>query len=296
MEMQQVRYFLAVARTLNFTRAAEQCNVTQPALTRAIKQLEEELGGELIRREGRLSHLTELGERMLPLLTRCHDSAIGAKALAEKVRRGEVATLALGVSHALDLALLVAPLHEMRRAFPGIRLKLRRGRAGEIAEWLKGGEIELAIGSAPSEAWDRIDAWPIFTEPFHLIVAPDHAFVDVGTAMIDLAEVREQRLLANGRCDELELDRLEGAGLAVADAHNVDCDRDLEALIEAGFGIAIQPASAMRSPRLRHVPCPPLGITRTVAVHSIAGRSRSREATALLGLLRSADWAAKLAE
>ncbi|MCL2385115.1 MAG: LysR family transcriptional regulator, partial [Alphaproteobacteria bacterium] len=50
MEMQQVRYFLAVAQTLNFTRAAEQCNVSQPALTRAIKALEEELGGELVRR------------------------------------------------------------------------------------------------------------------------------------------------------------------------------------------------------------------------------------------------------
>jgi len=69
MEMQQVRYFLAVSRTLNFTRAAEECNVTQPALTRAIKQLEDELGGELIRREGRNTHLTDLGNRMRPLLS-----------------------------------------------------------------------------------------------------------------------------------------------------------------------------------------------------------------------------------
>ena len=51
MEMHQVRYFLAVARTLNFTRAAEECNVAQPSLTRAIRQLEEELGGDLFRRD-----------------------------------------------------------------------------------------------------------------------------------------------------------------------------------------------------------------------------------------------------
>src|SRR5262245_46747214 len=51
MEMHQVRYFLAVARTLNFTRAAEECNVAQPSLTRAIRQLEGELGGDLFRRE-----------------------------------------------------------------------------------------------------------------------------------------------------------------------------------------------------------------------------------------------------
>jgi LysR family hydrogen peroxide-inducible transcriptional activator len=61
MEMHQVRYFLAVADTLNFTRAAEQCHVSQPALTRAIQQLEEELGGLLLRRERKLTHWTDFG-------------------------------------------------------------------------------------------------------------------------------------------------------------------------------------------------------------------------------------------
>src|SRR3954468_14580288 len=68
MEMHQVRYFLAVARVLNFTRAADECNVTQPSLTRAIKQLEMELGGALFRRERPAAQLTELGLRMHPLL------------------------------------------------------------------------------------------------------------------------------------------------------------------------------------------------------------------------------------
>ena len=79
MEMHQVRYFLAVARTLNFTRAAEECNVAQPSLTRAIKQLEDELGGDLFRRERPHAQLTELGQRMLPLLQQCYDSALGAR-------------------------------------------------------------------------------------------------------------------------------------------------------------------------------------------------------------------------
>ena len=68
MEMHQVRYFLAVSRTQNFTRAAEECNVTQPSLTRAIKQLEYELGGDLFFRERPASQLTELGQRMRPFL------------------------------------------------------------------------------------------------------------------------------------------------------------------------------------------------------------------------------------
>src|SRR3954452_16111 len=74
MEMHQVRYFLAVARTLNFTRAADECNVAQPSLTRAIKQLESELGGDLFRRE-RPVQLTELGQRMQPPLQQCFEAA-----------------------------------------------------------------------------------------------------------------------------------------------------------------------------------------------------------------------------
>ncbi len=58
MEMHQVRYFLAVCETLNFTRAAERCNLAQPSLSRAIKKLEDELGGLLFRRERNRTHLT----------------------------------------------------------------------------------------------------------------------------------------------------------------------------------------------------------------------------------------------
>ena len=78
MEMHQVRYFLAVARVLNFTRAAEECHVAQPSLTRAIKQLEAELGGDLFRRERNLTHLTDLGQRMLPML-QCPSSGLSGQ-------------------------------------------------------------------------------------------------------------------------------------------------------------------------------------------------------------------------
>src|SRR6266511_5596282 len=68
MEMHQIRYFLAVCDCLNFTRAAETCNVTQPALTRAVQKLEEELGGLLFRRERKYTHMTDLGHLVRPQL------------------------------------------------------------------------------------------------------------------------------------------------------------------------------------------------------------------------------------
>lgn len=298
MEMQQVRYFLAVARTLNFTRAAEQCNVTQPALTRAIRQLEDEFGGDLIRREGRHSHLTELGERMLPLMTQCYDSAMNAKSLAQKVKRGDAPTLTVAVSGTLDLSLLLAPLREMERSFPGIQLKLRRGSGAEIADWLRNGAIELAFGGPLGETWDRLDSWPMFNESFDLVVSPHHDLAMRNDLDLDVELLRESRFLIHKRHDpaEIQSSRVAEAGIPIADAHEVDCNRDLEALVVAGFGIAILPASAMRSDRVRHLSCATLDLRRTVAVYSVAGRQRSREAIALLNLVRSADWSVAAAE
>ena len=297
MEMQQVRYFLAVAKTLNFTRAAEQCNVTQPALTRAIKQLEEELGGELIRREGRLSHLTDLGMRMLPPLTQCFESAQGAKALAAKVKASDMASLAIGVSLTLDVEVLLHALTELQRAFAGMQLMIRRGRGKDIADWLKNGEIELAFGGPLGETWERLDSWPMFTESFDLVIASDHALATVNDVELQVELLQRAQLLVHAFDDGCELNAvsLEASGVRLDDAHKVNCNRDLEALVQAKFGVAILPESSFRSARLHHMPYPGLDLKRTVAAYSIAGRARSREAAALLGLVRSADWQAKSA-
>ena len=86
MEMHQVRYFLAVAEELNFTRASDKCNVTQPSLSRAIKLLEEELGGPLFRRERKSTHLTDLGNMVRPHLQSVYDHSILAKAPVARLR------------------------------------------------------------------------------------------------------------------------------------------------------------------------------------------------------------------
>ena len=151
MEMYQVRYFLSVARTLNFTRAAEDCDVAQPSLSRAIKQLEAELGGELFRRERPQAILTELGHRMLPILTRCYESANNARALAAAVKKGEAGALRVALSPLIDLGLLLSHVEELGKIFDGLALVVRRGSAAETLEFLKTGDAEIAIAAATNE-------------------------------------------------------------------------------------------------------------------------------------------------
>ena len=291
MEMQQVRYFLAVAQTLNFTRAAEQCNVSQPALTRAIKLLEEELGGELIRREGRLSHLTDLGKNMSPMLKQCYESAVNAKALARSLQKGEIAILNLAISKTFDISLLLPLLAEVYRSFPGIQFKLKRGDGAEIPRMLENGEVELAIGWLSGETSERMETWPLFTESFDVVVSADHDLGRQNIPKFDPKLARKEHFLVQSgiNASEEEKERLAAAGVDLALAHEVDSIPDLEAMVAAKLGPGLAPSSA-QSNSLRRLEIDSLGVRRTVAAAAMAGRQRSRPVTALLNLLRGVDW------
>src|SRR5215813_6859955 len=148
MEMHQVRYFLAAVSELNFTKAAEKCNVSQPSLTRAIKQLEGELGGDLFRRERPQAQLTELGQRMLPLLKQCYESALSARSLASAIKSGEVGSLRLAITHTIDPQLFLPHVIELEKLFNGLEFKLLRGNATEVLGFLKRGDAELGVGAS----------------------------------------------------------------------------------------------------------------------------------------------------
>src|SRR5436189_4115767 len=144
MEMHQVRYFLAVARVFNFTRAADECNVTQPSLTRAIKQLELELGGDLFRRERPAAQLTELGLRMHPLLKQCYDAATGARQLASSFKSGEVGALRIALTHSIDLSLLIPLLDQIKRLSTAWSFVSCAATAGKSGNFSRRGEADLA--------------------------------------------------------------------------------------------------------------------------------------------------------
>src|SRR5262249_28983382 len=96
-ELYQIRYFMALCETLNFARAAELCHVSQPSLTRAVQKLEQEFGGLLIRRERQLTHLTELGELVRPMLQEVLSHSLHVKAAAQRHLDRTKAVLRLGI-------------------------------------------------------------------------------------------------------------------------------------------------------------------------------------------------------
>lgn len=290
--MQQVRYFVALAGTLNFTKAAEQCNITQPALTRAIKALEGEFGGDLIRREGRATHLTELGQQMLPLLRQCHDSAQSAKAVARSLSSGEKSALNIGLSRTVDLNLIQGPLGEVFGAMPNVRLNLRRGTGDELVELLRSGDIELVISGPVAADWDRLDQWQMFVEPFEILIGRSHRLAGRNARDIEMEALEDCVFLiqTGSEIAGAAAERLVAMGVAIDKAHQVDSDHDLAELVDANVGIALAPRSLLRSaPLIRHE-LASIDLRRTVAIFAVAGRQRSPGAATLLNLVRARDW------
>jgi len=290
MEMHQIRYFLAVARTLSFTQAAEECHVAQPSLSRAIIKLEEELGGDLFRRERRLTHLTELGRMMLPLLTQCFESAVQAKQLATSYKKGKCAPLRIGMSHTINMQIVIQPLSELVKAFPGLELKFMRGTAGEVGSELKSGDIEIAIACPLPEAWERLESWELFTEPFQLAVSGKHELAMRNAVTLD--QIKGLRLLRRRYCEQASaLDEvLSERGIRQEFEDQIGSDHDLTPLLMANVGISIMPRSAKPVEALSFIAIEDLDLIRTVRVYAVAGRERSAAANGLLRLLRCADW------
>lgn len=296
MEMHQVRYFLAVARVLNFTRAAEECNVAQPSLTRAIKQLEEEFGQELFRRERNLTHLTEFGRRMTPFLQQCYDSAAAAKTLASSLKKGAVSPLTLAISSSLSLSLILSQLTELSRAFDGLELRLLRGASGDVIEYLKKGEADMALAGPLGESWDRLESWPLFTERVHVAVSKIHRFAS--SKAIEAKDLAGERVIIRTYCETSQefANFLDSQQVRPKVSHRMVSERDYLFLLEANLGVGLMPESTVRSNLVTCVPVKGLDLSRTISVYAVAGRQRPLAASTLIKLLRAGNWPAQISK
>jgi DNA-binding transcriptional LysR family regulator len=290
MEMYQVRYFLSVARALNLTRAAQECDVAQPSLSRAIKQLEAELGGELFHRERPQAILTELGQRMLPILTRCYESANSARALAAAVKKGEAGALHLALSRTIELALLLPHLHELNTLFDGLSMSVRRGSPAETLDCLKSGEAEVGIVAAKSEQAQLLESWPLFEEDFIVSCSPDHRLAK--TAAISLEDLYAERFVLARHCEytDMLVSILRQRAVPIERCHEAYSDDDLVKLVAASTGVAVIPRSMATPHSVARVAIKGLDLRRTVYLFAIMGRPRTVIASTFIKLLRAAHW------
>ena len=209
MEFNQIRYFLAVCDHLNFTRAAETCAVSQPALTVAIRKLEEELGGALFDRGAGVA-MTALGREMrehFAVISRTRDVA---KAAANEITRREAATLDIGVSYTVANGTVERIVAGFAAQEPMAQIILHDVRLTRYQELLRAGVLDAAIVGAREEPRNGFTFTPFFRDPFVLAMAE-------GNPLARKNKVRLQDLSGAPYLDRLRCDfRTDVIGQAAA--------------------------------------------------------------------------------
>lgn len=294
MELFQVRYFLALAKTLNFTRAAEACNVSQPALTRAIQKLEEELGGPLIYRERSLTQLTELGRAMLPHLETAYGAAEAATKQAAAFKRRDFSPLRLGLGRTISAQILRPALRELEDRVKGFELSIDQGNSAELSAKMLEGELDAAVLVEPDKVPERLNRWPLFEDRYVVLCPPEHRFAALSEIPV-AALADESVLMRAGRgCDfEQALDRLcTEAGVKPKTRHTGSSDDHIQEMVRAGLGVAI--AAQHRSPGADLVarPIADAAAHRRIVLAAVAGRQHGPALALFLKLMRARDWTA----
>jgi DNA-binding transcriptional LysR family regulator len=290
MEMQQVRYFLALARELNFTRAAEACNVTQPALTRAIQALEAELGGRLFHRERNQTHLSELGRMMLPYIQSIQAQAEAARTRAKSVGKMKNVELKLGAMCTLSPALLSDFMVEFQRRNAGVDLNVSDGAAKELFHQLTAGEREIGVVGHPNDIDDRFHALPLYRERFVAVLPLAHRLAN--QREVRIAELDNEPYVNRINCEMADFAGHEFAkqGVQVRVVFRSERDDWVLGMIRSGMGWGFFPESCAFPADVAVRPLVDPEFSRTVSLVTVRGRPHSPAVGAFVKAARAFSW------
>jgi len=246
MELRHLRYFVTVAELLNFTRAATRLRVAQPALSRQIRDLEDELGAPLLERNSRGVRLTEAGAVFLPearaVLQRADEAAQAMRAVA----RGERGEIHVGYAPTPTVELLPCALHSFQNFAPGVRVTLHDLSTEEMLRGLHDGKLDVCLMVRPADKALRGLRFELLREyPMVVAAARTHPFARLRRVSVE--QLVREPLLAYARADYPEYhamldDLFRPAGRKYRVAEEQDSASALLASVEVGRGVAVVPS------------------------------------------------------
>lgn len=290
MELDQARYFISAAEHLNFTRAAEACNISQPSLTVAIKKLEDEFGGPLFHREGKRILLTELGQRLLPFITQMAEQAESVRQAAKDFRLLKQVPLRIGIMNTIGPMRLTALLAGFKEQHPGVELGVHEGSLADLQGKLDAGEIDMAVLHAPGGHAPGARAVQLYRERYVVIVPPGHAFERQDT--VRLIDTRQNAYVDRLACEMRE------TVMTVCGMNNIELyatfrsEREdwVQGMVMAGMGFAFMPEYSVTHAGILRRPLVEPSVEREVCLVNMAGRQLSPAAQAFARAAQAHRW------
>jgi LysR family transcriptional regulator, hydrogen peroxide-inducible genes activator len=296
--LQDLRYLVAVAEHRHFGRAAEACNVSQPTLSSQIRKLEEELSVTLFERTNKRVHLTPVGGQVLSHARRALAEAGQMEAVAQAARDPLVGPLKLGIIPTLAPYLMPLILKPLKQACPQMTLELWEDQTRSLIDGLRNHRLDAALLATPPDA-PEISELKLFDEPL-LAALPLHHRLAASRKISENLLAGELLVLADGHCLANQVlatcgarhgsTRGSAAGAlpgtnsgAVSGSMQASTLETLVNLVAAGYGSTLLPALAADSFRSREIVLRPLAgqSSRTIRLVSRPGFPRPQALRAL---------------
>jgi DNA-binding transcriptional LysR family regulator len=241
MEFYQIKYYCALCDTLHFGRAAERCGVSQPALTRAIQRLEQELGGPLIRRKCGSTHLTDLGRLVRPMLEEVLANSESVKTAAHRLLEREEKSLRFGISPSVGTVCLAPFLASFSARYPETELTLVEDEESRLEELLLAGNLDLAMAASCGPANKRLHNHQLYLERAVVVFRVGHRFESQES--VRLVDLKGENFLMRSRCSKLPfLDKsCQQHGFKLNVVHRSERDDWIQMMVAAGHGVTLMP-------------------------------------------------------
>lgn len=286
-----LRLFLRVAATTSFSEASRLENVSQPALSRTIRLLEDQLGVRLFDRDTRNVRLTASGEELLPIAERLivdYDIAFGELAQTFQGQRGRVVLGALPSAAAVILPQIVAQFHQKR---PHVEVIVRDDLSDLLLQQLEDRRIDFAVTIEP-EACDRLHFEHLLSDDFVVVFRPGDAFDQEGSLRWEELEGRPLISMAPQSSVRRMADAvLAKVGISAKPLYECAHLATVGGLIMAGLGVSVLPRLALPMVGASPIKARPLvspHVSRSIGIVSLSRRSVTPTAQTLMDMLRSA--------
>lgn len=283
MDINALKAFLAVAETASFSVAAEQLHLTQPAVSKRVASLEEELNTRLFDRISRKISLTEAGRQLLP---RAQHIIYELEDIGRSISNlnGEVSgKLTMGTSHHIGLRRLPPALKRYSRRFPGVQLDIRFMDSETACSAVLQGDLELAIVTLPTEPISNLTTQPIWLDPLLFVVSTEHPLANYRRVSLTDLISYQAVLVAQGTYTQRILEQaLLPLGLNLKIGMATNYFETLKMMATIGLGWSLLPETMTHDPELKVLDIRELQLSRTLGAVTHTNRSLSNAARAMV--------------
>lgn len=290
MDLNQVKYFLNLAESLNFTEAARVSGISQPSLTKAIQRLEDEFGGPVLYRDGKDTRLTALGRDLIVEFMRIQSALENITELAENSVAGRSRKINIGVASTIAPRVFAKFWALVLRELPEVELLLHPLDPGESEAEVLSGKYDMCLLTNPPEPNFKLTIQPLFQERLRLALSADHALA--GLDELTQEQMMEQPYIDRMHCEFRTqlIKHFMDRDIVMRPRFQSEREDWVQQMVAQGAGVCSLPEYSVIVEGITLRAVKGLTLSRNISMVAVSGSANPREVRVILGLAKDFNW------